>query len=55
MTDQEADEYQHWKGMDGAIAWHLIERHADNWSDIGKMMGEWLAANQQAAPTKEQT
>ena len=40
------DNMQDWKGMDGAIAWHLIERHADNWADIGKMMGEWLAANQ---------
>lgn len=36
---------QHWAGMDGAIAWHLIDRHADNWADIGQMMNEWLAAN----------
>lgn len=39
------DNMQDWKGMDGAIAWHLMERHADNWSDVGKMMGEWLEAN----------
>jgi len=44
------DNSQDWAGMDGTIAWHLIERHADNWTDIGKMMGEWLAANQ-AAPS----
>jgi len=37
---------QDWKGMDGSIAFHLIERHADNWNDISLMMGEWLAANQ---------
>lgn len=43
------DNMQDWKGMDGAIAFHLIERHADNWSDVGKMMDEWLAANQVAA------
>ena len=36
---------QQWKGMDGAIAFHLIERHADNWSDARKMMEEWLSAN----------
>ena len=36
---------QHWAGMDGTTAYHLIERHADNWADIGLMMGEWLAAN----------
>ena len=44
------DNMQDWAGMDGAIAWHLIERHADNWADIGKMMGEWLAANRGAQP-----
>lgn len=49
------DNMQDWKGMDGTIAWHLIERHADNWADIGKMMGEWLAANQTVldAPERE--
>lgn len=36
---------QNWRGMDGAIAFHLIERHADNWSDAGQMMREWLDAN----------
>jgi hypothetical protein len=39
------DNSQNWAGMDGAVAWHLIDRHADNWADIGKMMNEWLAAN----------
>jgi hypothetical protein len=36
---------QKWAEMDGAIAFHLIERHADGWNDIRKMMGEWLSAN----------
>lgn len=39
------DNSQNWDGMDGAIAWHLIERHAEGWGDIGKMMDEWLKAN----------
>ena len=32
--------------MDGATAYLLIQRHADNWADAAKMMGEWLDANQ---------
>ena len=39
------DQMQEWKGMDGAIAFHLIERHADGWDDASKMMHEWLEAN----------
>jgi len=39
------DNSQQWKSMDGAIAFHLIERHADNLDDIRKMMEEWLSAN----------
>lgn len=45
MTDAEADTAQNWKGMDGAIAWHLIYRYADGWGDVGKMMNAWLRAN----------
>ena len=37
---------QNWKGMDGSIAWHLIERHAENWNQVGEMMNEWLGENQ---------
>lgn len=48
ITQDEAREFQRWKGMDGAIAYHLIERHADNWADVGVMMNAWLEAN--AAP-----
>lgn len=39
------DNSQSWAGMDGATAWHLIDRHADGWGDVAKMMGEWLEAN----------
>lgn len=38
-------ESQDWRGMDGTTAYWLIQRHADGWADVGKMMGEWLAAN----------
>lgn len=36
---------QKWKGMDGATAFHLIERHAENWNDAGDLMEAWLEAN----------
>jgi len=38
-------EVQKWEGMDGSIAFHLIDRHADGWGDTGDMMNAWLAAN----------
>jgi len=44
------DTKQDWKGLDGAIAWHFIERQAENWTQVGEMMNEWLKAN---TPTKE--
>lgn len=45
MTKAEAAVFQDWKGMDGACAFHLIERHANGWGDTARMMGAWLAAN----------
>jgi hypothetical protein len=45
LTIETARNKQDWKGMDGVTAWHLIDRHADGWSDIGLMMDAWLAAN----------
>lgn len=45
MTTEEADKMQEWAGMDGAIAWHLIDRNADNWNEAGEMMNAWLRAN----------
>lgn len=45
MTPEEADKAQSWAGMDGVTAWHLIERHADDWHEIGAMMDAWLRAN----------
>jgi hypothetical protein len=45
MTPEEAREFQRWEGMNGAIAYQLIERHADGWADVGVMMDAWLEAN----------
>lgn len=45
MTPEEADKAQNWLGMDGATAWHLIDRHADNWNEVGELMNAWLRAN----------
>ena len=43
---------QDWAGMDGATAFHLIERHSDNWSDAHMMMDEWRLANPVAQPVQ---
>ncbi len=45
MTRDEADKAQQWAGMDGATAWHLTDRHADNRNEVGEMMNAWLRAN----------
>lgn len=36
---------QDWREMDGATAWHLIDRQADGWDDVRDMMEQWLVAN----------
>lgn len=38
-------EDQQWAGMDGATAWHMIDRHAEDWSDVGEKMAAWYLAN----------
>ena len=48
MTPQEADKAQQWAGMDGAEAFELIGRHADNWDDARELMNAWLRANRGA-------
>ena len=47
------DNSQNWLGMDGTTAYWLIQRHADGWPDAGKMMTEWLEANQ-TQPAQQQ-
>ena len=46
MTPEEADAKQEWKGMDGVIAFTIINRHADSDNDLMQMMHAWLRANQ---------
>jgi hypothetical protein len=53
MTEEEADAAQDWKGMDGATAFMLIERHADGWNEVRQMMDAWLRANVAAAVLAE--
>ena len=48
MTREEARTFQNWKGMDGACAFHLIERHAAGWNDVALMMQAWLDANRES-------
>jgi len=33
-----------WTGQSGAVAWHLIFRHAEDWSETGDMMEAWARA-----------
>lgn len=49
MTQQEADEAQNWHEMDGATAWHLIQRNANDWGEVHQMMHAWLRANANTA------
>ena len=42
------DASQNWDKIDSAVAWHLIERHAENWADVGKMMDEYVQAKMHA-------
>jgi len=50
MTPEFADNYQQWKGMSGAVAFHLIDRHANGWGDVSEMMEAWLRANGGSVP-----
>jgi hypothetical protein len=55
LTPNIEDASQDWAKLDGAVAWHLIERHAENWADVGKMMDEYVAAKlAKPEPTREQ-
>ncbi len=38
---------QNWKGMDGVIAFSLIDRHGDDWNHVARLMNAWLQANRE--------
>jgi hypothetical protein len=42
------DTSQEWAKLDGATAFLLIDRHAEDWADTGRMMDAWRTAR---APT----
>ena len=44
ISKEEAENCQKWAELDGATAFHLIERHAVNWADTRLMMDAWLQA-----------
>lgn len=37
----EPDTSQDWAKLDGAVAYHLIDRHGEDWADIGRKMEAW--------------
>lgn len=46
LTEERKEELnQDWQGVNGAVAFSLIERHADNWKEIDYMMQQWLLKN----------
>lgn len=49
LTEERKEELtQDWKGMQGGVAFSLIERHADNWKEIDYMMSQWLEENKKS-------
>ena len=40
---------QNWSAVDGAVAWHLIDRSGDGWGHIGAMMNAWRDAHPELA------
>ena len=38
-----------WSTVDGAVAWHLIDRSGDGWGHIGAMMDAWRDAHPELA------
>lgn len=43
---------QDWAKLRGAIAFQIIERHADDWDEIDTMMEEWRVARTQAVAAR---
>lgn len=44
VPDNLPDDTQDWGRQDGAVAYHLIDRHGENWADIGNKMETWARA-----------
>lgn len=50
--DPETDD---WSKRDPAIAFHLIDRYAENWSHAGVLMERWARQWVKANPEKEES
>lgn len=37
-------ESQNWDRVDGAIAWHLVDRYAEDWAHTARLMHAWRDA-----------
>jgi hypothetical protein len=48
LEDRPEDDQQ-WAKVDPAVAFHLIERHAEDWADAGRLMLQWYNAISRAA------
>lgn len=46
-------ESQNWERVDGAIAWHLVDRHAEDWAHTARLMHAWRDAAVAAAVEAE--
>lgn len=44
LPEWKPDTSQEWARLDGGSAFHMIERHAEDWADTGRMMETWLRA-----------
>lgn len=46
-------ESQDWAQVDGATAWHLVYRHAEDWAHTARLMHAWRDAAVAAAVAAE--
>lgn len=53
LASESPDNGRDWASLDGAVAWHLIDRHAENWAEVGRMMDEFVAAKINAAMVRQ--
>lgn len=49
------DDSQEWAKLDGSVAWHLIDRHAHGWGEVGDMMEAWGKARFGSSDTPTQS
>lgn len=55
LPDINHDDPQDWAKTGPAVAFHLIDRHAENWAHTGVLMERWARAWVKANPEKEES